>query len=278
MFSLQKDRIASLCVMGAIALAPTLAHADEELPEALLMGEEAGVSRADDDGRIWWLGFQLQGALDGIGSEDPQSTDYGFGMGIAIPVTMELYRGLGLRMGFAGTYSGSPPLDPVDVEFMYTLPSSATGQPTEEIVKTVDGYFVNAQLGVGLNYTHPFLNGTLHPYGGLGPAFLLTYVFPDLEPEDDVLLDLEESGSSDGTSLQEIDPYSVNVTAGFNTYGGINLQLANSVHLNFEISYTQSVIPETRLEKANEDQDYNARRSAFIYRALTFSTGLVWHF
>lgn len=262
--------VASL-VEGGLASAQTQR---EDLPEDLLMG---GNSRSayQDDGRIYWLGFQAYLAKDGLQSLDPLTdTTYGVGVGLAIPVMMDLYHGLGLRVLVAGSYSADPPFDDVVTHIQYTTPADpATATPEEVVTKQLGGYFASGTLGVGLNYSRPIMEGTLVPYVGAGPAFMLVAVFPDLTVNESMLLVNEYN---DITDPDNVDPYSVSTVVGFHGYLGAEIRMTRALHLNVEVAYNQASIPETHLDKSTDG--YDARRLAFAYGALNFGTGLSWHF
>lgn len=248
--------------------------AEDELPGDLLMGGEDDRPLFEEDGRIWWAGWQLFLARDQMTGEQP--VGYDWGMGLNIPVNMELYRGLGMRLQLGLTYSGSPPMNEAQIEINYAVPPEEEGMGATELPKTVDGFFGAIQLAPSLTYTKPLLEGSVNPYGGFGPALILAYCFPDIEAEDSVLLDYPPGVEPPDSGVESIDPFSVNLAPGVNAFFGVNFMLARSLHLNVEANYVQANMVETRLEKAKEG--YNATRTAFVYSALTLSTGLIWHF
>lgn len=251
-----------------------VAQAQEELPEELLMGPEGARPIVEDEGKIWWVGWQVFLARDQL--PGAQDVKYDWGMGFAVPVLMDLYHGLGSRVKLSTTYSGNPPMNDADILIMYTIPAESQGENDVEVTKTLGGFMGDLQLDVGLSYTHPLLEGTVNPYVGFGPAFMLIMVFPDLPEEDDILLDFPPGVEPPDSGIESIDPYSVNMVAGFNGFFGVNFRLARTLNLGVEVSYSQAGVPETRLEKAKEG--YNARRAEFTYGALNVSTGLIWHF
>jgi len=255
----------------AFLLSSGTALAEDELPEDLLMGPEGTRPVYEDDGRMWWVGWQASLTRDQMTGEQP--INYDWGLAFSVPMMMDLYKGLGTRMKLSVTYSGEPPLDEAVVPFSYVIPAEESGQQPQTIDKVLPGFFGALQLNTGVSYTHGLLEGTVNPYVGFGPSLMLVMCFPDLEEVDAVLL---ENPDEDDSGISSIDPYTVNVALGVDAYFGVNFALGRTLYLNVEAEYTQAKINETGLEKAKAG--YYTSRPEFTYGVMALSTGLTWHF
>ncbi len=241
-----------------------------------------GARTGGGDAPIWWLGFQLRAITDGAppatasntmdAYKDLDSMHFDWGGGIAFPVGVNLYRGLGMRISLALAYSGDPPFDKAVAQISF-LEQQASGAWSDRQYRTRPAFFVGGALITDVQYMFPLLFGAIKPYLGLGPGLYLNYVFTDITQDEYALLANEYNDPNDDTN---IDPYSVNLEPGFDAYLGLNFLVSGGMHLNFEVQYDVARFREAPLLKATDEAD--ARRAAYTYSTITMSTGLTFNF
>jgi len=229
---------------------------------------------------MWWVGFQLHGITDGSAPEytrdtltayrTPRGTHFGWGAGLSIPVSVNLYRGLGFRTALSLSYSGDP-FDRVESQITFLERSEEGGY--ERAYLTRGGYFGSAAIQFDVLYTFPLLFGTFKPYLGVGPGLYLNYVFTNLTEAEFYLLDNQYNDPQDPDN---IDPYSVNLEPGFNGFVGVNFKVTGAMHLNFELEYNRAQMDEAPLLKATDGSD--ARRAAYVYSVVKLSSGILFNF
>lgn len=246
---------------------------------------------------MWTLGFQIHGITQagGYGTtsgssaepattsseidadvyNDTQGVSFGWGTGFTVPLTVNFFQGLGMRFALTAMFSGEPLFDSglANIAFLTKVDDSTWTSPVN--YRARDAWVTGGNLAFNVNYTFPLLMGTFKPYLGIGPGLFLNYVFTDLErdPVDYTLLDNQYNDPTDGNN---IDPYSVNFQPGVDGYFGVNFMVQNHMHLNFEVAYDLANMPETALVKATDGS--NARRAAYTYSVLKFSSGLLFNF
>jgi len=232
------------------------------------------------DARMWWFGFQLHGITDGGSSglspdsfeayDSNEGTSFGWGTGFTLPITVDLFRGLGMRTALSMSYSGDP-FDKAETQIAYV--DQETGGGYERKYRTLNAFFGNVSLLFDVHYGFPLLFGTVKPYLGAGPGLFLNYVFSDLTQEEFEMLDNEYNDTNDPNN---IDPYSVNLATGFNGYLGVNFKVSGTMHLNFEIGYDVAQMSEAPLLKSTDG--YDVRRGAYLYSVFRLSSGLLFNF
>ncbi len=234
------------------------------------------------DAPLWWLGVQLRAVTDGSAPTAPNdsldaykdldSMHFDWGGGLAVPVSLNLYRGLGMRLSLGVTYSGDPPFDKAVAQISF-LEQQDSGAWSDRQYRTRPAFFVGGYLITDVQFMFPLLVGAIKPYLGLGPGLYLNYVFTDITADEYFLLANEYNDPNDDNN---IDPYSVNLEPGFDAYLGLNVLVSGGMHLNFEVQYDVARFPESPLLKATDEAD--ARRAAYTYSVVTMSTGLVFNF
>lgn len=245
---------------------------------------------------MWTMGFQIHGITETrkSSSSDPniqqpttsteitseiydqtEGATFGWGTGLTIPLTVNFYQGLGLRFAVTAMFSGEPLFDSGLANIAFLTQQDANTWTAPENFRSRTAWIAGGNLAFNVNYTFPLLMGTFKPYLGAGPGLFLNYVFTDLErdPVDYTLLDNQYNDPTDGNN---IDPYSVNMRPGFDGYFGVNFLVQKSMHLNFEAAYDVAYMPEAPLLKATDGS--NARRAAYTYSVLKFSSGLLFNF
>ncbi len=268
-------RCAFLLALAALVfVGPGTAHA------AMEGGSGARLSGADAP--LWWFGFQLRAVTDGAAPalasdtmdayKDLDSMHFDWGGGLAFPLALNLYRGLGMRVLLALTYSGDPPFDKAVAQISF-LEQQESGAWSDRQYRTRPAFFVAGALATDVQYMFPLLFGAVKPYLGVGPGLYLNYVFTDITEDEYVLLANEYNDPNDDNN---IDPYSVGLEPGFNSYLGLNFLVSGGMHLNFEVQYDLARFDEAPLLKATDEAD--ARRAAYTYSVVTISTGLIFNF
>ena len=234
------------------------------------------------DAPIWWLGIQLRAVTDGSAPavandtldayKDIKSMHFDWGGGLAVPVSINLYRGLGMRLALGVNYSGDPPFDKAVAQISF-LEQQDSYNWSDRQYRTRPAFFVGGYLITDIQFMFPLLAGAVKPYLGLGPGLYLNYVFTDITEDEYALLANEYNDPNDDNN---IDPYSVNLEPGFDGYLGMNVLVSAGMHLNFEVQYDVARFDESPLLKATDEAD--ARRAAYTYSVITISTGLVFNF
>jgi hypothetical protein len=251
---------------------------------------EVRQTREEAEAPMWWLGFQLHATTDGANPgldpntesayDSTHSMHFGWGGGFTVPLGVNLFHGLGMRLALSANYSGDPPFDKADAQISFLdkqvneqggSAEAAWGAPRQ--YATREAFFAGGSLLFDVQYMFPLLLGTFKPYLGAGPGLYVNYVFTDITAEDYELLDNPYNDPDDDNN---IDPYSVNFAPGFNGYFGVNFKVAGSMHLNFEVQYDLARMPEAPLLKATDEAD--ARRSAYTYSVIKLSSGLLFNF
>lgn len=262
----------------------------------LLLGQSSAVWAAEDgtelkrlpstEQRMWNLGFQFHAVTDGGKGilDEPSketydlsdSTQYGWGLGVTVPLTIQLWQGLGVRFALGTVFSGEPLFDSVQTEIRFltanqALPPYSWSEPV--VYTSPESWMVANTLVADLHYQFPLLLGTFMPYLGAGPGLFLNFVFPNIPGEDAELI---YNSYNDLNNSFNIDPFSLNLEIGFDGYLGINFKVQDAMHLNLEVAYQGAWMPEAPLYKATDGSD--ARRAAYYYGALKIGSGLIFTF
>lgn len=277
--------VGSSPVRQTLAAAILLATTVQSLPAQA--AEDTPSKRPDStEQRMWSLGFQLHGVTDLADAitqvptkenyELENGIQYGWGLGLTVPLVIQLWQGLGMRFSMSTMFSGEPLFDPIltHIRFLNTeqaQPPYTWNEPVQ--YRSPDAWLVANAVTADLHYQFPVLLDTFMPYLGAGPGLFVNFVFPNI-PGDDA--ELIYNSYNDLNNDFNIDPYSLNLEIGFDGYLGINFKVQNSMYLNLEASYQGAWMPEAPLYKATDGSD--ARRAAYYYSAIKIGSGLMFTF
>ena len=206
---------------------------------------------------------------------------------VELPVTINVWNGIGFRVSFLGYYHQDSALG---VAWAAPNPADDDGDGIWEIgerpAPLTDGTEVSASRGahnafysfvIAFNYELvipdvPFFQ-FLQPFIGVGGMGTWLQNYVDIEAQEVYLIDNDQNNPTDEDN---IDPFSTQNQPAFTLYGGIHFNLGDSFRLTFELGGINYTAAEAELKKATEG--YNARHLEYDVRILKVGGGLAGRF
>jgi hypothetical protein len=276
------------------------APADEPAPS----GKRSLLDVWNEEHKWVRVGMRFYGFNPTVG----ESQAFKLGAGVSVPVTTDFFMGLGMKIGFTGTYNSGigciRRAEPTSselacdsggtrggVDIAYAQPvrpdgstdnagSDPTSSPsaTETYVGRREAHAAKFALTIGGNYeltipTVPFFR-VFQPFVGGGVMIAWVYTWPDLQIEDFVLLNNEENDALDSNN---VDPWSnQGPEVGGEIYGGFHVNLGPTFRLTVELGYHNVPVKEAFLNKATDG--YDARHLAYTLSEFRFGGGFEFRF
>lgn len=324
---LSRNAIRALTLGLALALAfvpmSGPAHAAEPAPAstALEHGGEPSVSRFQSNKAFsaWqkehrWvrLGMRFHGYLPAV--QEHAALDVG--AGIMIPVTTDLFMGLGVRAAFIGAWNpgsgcinrgGDGPNDGCDgghaggVDFRwkepYVLAEDGVTRVTEGAGRNGSAlagddwvqhrrpaHVAQFALAIGGNYelTLPHIRffQIFQPFVGGGVLLMWVHTYSDITADEFVLIDNPDNNAYDPDNL---DPWSKQgPEVGGEVYGGFHLNPSKAFRFVIEFGYQNINVPLALLQKATngptEDREFEAAHQEYRLSQFRFGGGFEFRF
>lgn len=282
--------------LAALLLAPVAAVQAQETTGEAASEEPQGAEPRNafevwrDEHRWVRLGFRAYGMLPSV--DDHAALK--LGAGVAVPLTLDLFMGAGMKISFLGSYNhgdntsdgcinrggtGTSAMCPDGyqggVDFTWREPwtgdHDANGNPLVDgsdgdAVAGVDdmppqrreSHVAFFALTIGGNYevTIPTVKffRVLQPFVGGGVVIAWIQTYSDLEASEFVLINNDQNDAYDSDN---IDPWSSQgPEVGGEVYGGFHINLDEAFRFTLEVGYLKVDVPEAYLKKAT-DEDPN---------------------
>ncbi len=281
-------RLLPACVLLVVfALAPALAWAaagGEGDSARSRFGEGNAFEVWKKEHRWVRIGMRAYGYVPAV---DEHSALH-LGAGITIPVTLDFFMGLGMKIAFTGVYNqgndcvnrGVPGTDPdcpdgqvggVDFQWREPLSQDDSGATvvdgTDPEASPSSTTYVSPQrrsahvaqfaLTIGVNYELTLPNiqvfRIVQPFFGGGVAIVWVHTYSDIKETEFVLIYNDMNDPYDSNNM---DPWSdQGPEVGGEVYGGTHFNLTEVFRVSLELGYMNVSVPETTLKKATEGFD-----------------------
>lgn len=230
-------------------------------------GETATVGTAPH--RYFRLGLRAYATIDHDGGDAAALKP---GVIATIPLTLDFKYGLGMRIAFTAAHFQNSVFD---VAWNEVANDPATSK--EYTYTGTDNRSIYYGATVGFNYEvtvpeEPFFK-VFQPFVGVGVAILWVRTHPDVPAQDSVLI------SNDfyrGPDQKDYDPWSLQVRAGLDLYGGFHLNASRTFRFPIEFGYRMVPVPEHDLMWGTEGYDY--RHLEYLINTFNIGGGLEWLF
>ncbi len=303
-------RVSLIAVLAALLAAPAVAVA------------QGGAAGDDDKPEGWWrdknafevweeehkwvrLGMRFYGFSPAI----HENAALKLGPGLAVPVTTDFFMGIGMKIGFLGSYNTAGSNDVVDcvdrggvgddpacpsghrggVDYSWKTPlneegvedgadPNATPSDSQITVARRRTHVAFFALTIGGNYelTIPNLQffRVFQPFFGGGVVLAWVQTYSDLDTTEFVLINNPENNAFDDDN---VDPYAdQGPEVGGEVYGGFHLNVHDIFRFTFELGYANVLIKDAPLKKATAE--YEARHLEYRLASLRFGGGFEFRF
>jgi len=256
-----------------LLLLPGAVARGEDAPPAPAPTAPADAVVATQAHRYFRIGLRAQVSLDRDGGDGAVLNP---GIAAAVPVTLDFAYGLGMRLAFsAAHYTAAlatrwnevPGDTSTAVTYVYPFDTQSED----------DNRVITYGLTAGFNYEvtvpkEPFFK-VFQPFFGVGVAVMWVRTHPDVPAEHDQLIDNE---LYEGADSKDFDPWSLQVRAGLDVYGGFHINVSRSFRFPIEFGYRMVPVPESTLMWATEGYDY--AHLEYLINTFNVGGGLEWLF
>ncbi|MBN94310.1 MAG: hypothetical protein CL928_09580 [Deltaproteobacteria bacterium] len=270
-------------------------------PDVSRFEENAAFAAWQKEHRWFRVGLRFHGHVPAV----QEHAALKLGAGFTVPVTTDFFMGLGMKIGFMGTYNrGDECVDrggqgdddrcssgwvggvdynwrvprPLDDAGNLILDEVATGQepsgpdPSELMgAQRRSSHVASFSLTIGANYelTLPHIRffRIFQPFIGGGLVLSWVHTYSDILADEFVLIDNDENNPLDENNL---DPWSSQgPEVGGEIYGGFHLNVDKLFRVVVELGYSSVDVPSVTMKKATA----NFEMTHFSYRLSQFRFG-----
>jgi hypothetical protein len=246
----------------------------------------------DQAGRLFRVGVLAYGVLN---AKDPNISAL-LGPGTAIPVTVNAYRGLGVRVGFYGQYQRleESERDGLSLSWLPPDPAADDGDGQWELGEHPDPLRVDedgdgefdrdsvrrlGHMGVFALTTSLYYELTIprsrlmrifQPYVGIGLMQMWVYTWSDIQSAEVFLIDNPDNDVDDPDN---VDPFSTQYVPGLDVFGGFHFNVGTSFRVSLELGYLRAEVKPAELRRATEG--FDARHDGYMLSMFRFGGGFV---